>query len=100
MNTINLISAISVLACNVSMATIPKQANPSNYGDIISVKKDFSYNKSSSLSGDFDLDNTNYGYNVQRFIGNYSDSSINFSWVMSLPLSSVKLVAPSILNTI
>ena len=39
MNTINLISAISVLACNVSMATIPKQSNPSNYRDIQTIDK-------------------------------------------------------------
>ena len=78
MNTINLLSAISVLACNVSMAEIPKQARPNNYGDIITIDKSFSYNKANTLSGDFDLDYTNYGFNVDRYIGSYSDNAINF----------------------
>lgn len=78
MNTINLLSAISVLACNVSMATIPKQANPSNYGDYITINESFKYNLASSYSGDFDFDSTNYGYEVQRYIGSYSNNAINF----------------------
>lgn len=78
MNTINLISAISVLACNTSLATIPKQANPSNYGDYITINESFKYNLSSSYSGDFDFDSTNYGYEVQRYIGSYSNNAINF----------------------
>ncbi len=78
MNTINLISSVSVLACNVSLATIPKQSKPSDYGDIVTINKNFTFNKANSLSGDFDLDGTNYGFNVQRYIGSYSDTALNF----------------------
>lgn len=82
MNTINLLSAISVLACNVSMATIPKQANSSssssNYGDIVTIDKMCSYSLASSLNGDFNYEGTKYSFDVQRYTGSYSDSAINF----------------------
>lgn len=79
MNTINLLSAISVLACNVSMASIPKQANTSNYGDIVVLNRDIIYQDANSLQSDNGLIGDNrIVYYVTRQIGNYSDDRINF----------------------
>ena len=73
MNTFNLISAISVLACNVSIATIPKQANSNDYGDIVLYN-----NQVNSLRSTYGLPGQQKDYNVYRYIGSYSDERINF----------------------
>ena len=79
MNTINLLSAISVLACNVSMATIPKQANSNDYGDIVVINRDIVYQQSNSLQSDNGaVGGSRIVYNVSRQIGNYCDDRINF----------------------
>lgn len=79
MNTINLLSAISVLACNVSMANIPKQANSNDYGDIVVINRDIVYNKQvGSLRSSYGPPGQQKDYNVYRFIGSYSDERINF----------------------
>lgn len=79
MNTINLLSAISVLACNVSMANIPKQANSNDYGDIVVVTKDVLFNnESNSLTSSYGTGSNKKYYNVTRFIGSYTDDRINF----------------------
>lgn len=78
MNTINLLSAISVLACNVSMANIPKQVNNSDYGNIAVITKDVTYNQSNSLTSSYGIADNSKDYNVYREIGSYSDDRINF----------------------
>ena len=78
MNTINLLSAISVLACNVSMATIPKQANSNDYGDIVVINRDITYSQSNMLKSSYGIGENAKDYNVYRSIGSYSDDKINF----------------------
>lgn len=78
MNTINLISAISVLACNVSMATIPKQANSNDYGDIVVIDRDITYSQSNMHTSSYGIGNTAKDYSVYRSLGSYSDDKINF----------------------
>lgn len=78
MNTINLLSAISVLACNVSMATIPKRANSNDYGDIVNITRDVNYTSSNTLKSSYGIGENAIDYFVTRQIGSYSDDRINF----------------------